>query len=167
MSILRTLIVAFVCVMPGQEPTALTVAPSQIQSFVQQAVQDRLNAGDIPDFGALRNVHQLIVREEMPRAKQRLSKSALPERTSFAVSLRSLSEIQAEADTSNQDLPTLVIDLPQIDGDSASVWIGTDIVIHHQSERKISKQCCARGQAHFRREGATWVFVKWTGLVIS
>ena len=37
-----------------------------------------------------------------------------------------LSEIQAQADAGNQDLPILIIDLLQIDGDSASVWIGTD-----------------------------------------
>jgi len=78
-----------------------------------------------------------------------------------------LSEIQAQADAGNQDLPILIIDLLQIDGDSASVWIGTDIVIHHQSERKIGKLCCGNGRAQFRRPGMRWLFVKWMAVVVS
>src|SRR5215831_17287221 len=105
MSLPRIIAVAFLCMTVGQEPAILPVVPTETQSFVRQALQDRLSAGDIPDFGVLRNVRQLVLREEMPRAKQRLSKDVVPEQTSGMISLWSLSEIQAQADASNQDLP--------------------------------------------------------------
>ena len=126
-----------------------------------------MNARDIPDFGVVRNQRQFVIRQEMPRAKQRLSKSALPEGTAFELSLRSISDIQAQADATNQDLLILIVDQPEMYGDNASVWLGTDIVLHHQSERKIMKTCCGIGRADFRRNGTTWVFVRWTGVAIA
>jgi hypothetical protein len=166
MILARIVFVSLVCLAAAQDPSLLPVAPPSVQSFVQQALQDRLTAGDIPDLHLVQRTQPIRIRAEMPGAKFRLSDAAIPEISGFSLSLVTLSDAQAEADASNHDLMVVFVDSPQIAGNTASIQIGTDVVIHHQAQ-KVFKTCCCRAMAQFRLEHERWVFAKWMDMICS
>src|SRR5690349_7024914 len=58
----------------------LPVASDEIQQFVRAALEDRITARNIPDFGLIKSETRLLIREELSVTRQRLDRRALPQR---------------------------------------------------------------------------------------
>ena len=149
---------------PGP-PTQLQLASPEIQSFVRQAIEDRLRAGQLPDGNLLGNVTRIAIREEMPEAGQRNGPASLPQVEMREFYLISQVEAQTEADKTGRAQHFISVDRPSIAGDVGTVWVGVDVVFPR--EPKVIKMCCCTGLGQFRLAEGRWTFVNWTGMTCS
>jgi hypothetical protein len=140
-------------------PAELPVADDAIQRFVRAALEDRLAAKSLPDFGLLRDQTRIAIREEMPAARLRLDHRALPHVHGLDFFLIAGSAAQAQADRTKDHVTFVIVERPVINGDEASVVLGVDMVI--PPNPKAVKLCCCDGEAHFQRVKGQWTFVKW------
>jgi hypothetical protein len=136
-------------------------APAAIQAFVREALSDRLRAGDIPDLhaGGAANTSRIAIRADMPGIRMKLTATALPELPGVSTELVSLAEARATADRTGAFVRFLAVDRAAIEGDTARIWMGGDFVMPVKAGRV--KMCCCVSEAHFRRAGGRWTFVKW------
>lgn len=146
------------------QPSSIPVAPAQIQTLVKQALENRLSANDIPDLNLLRSAARIAVRQDMRQARMTLTSDALPHLAGYTSYLVSSTDLQAEADRTEQDVFFVTVDRPSIDQDSATVWLGTGLVLPRTSHSL--KLCCCVSQGQFHRDGA-WRFVEWLQRICS
>jgi hypothetical protein len=135
---------------PGPQQ-AVPPAPADVQAFVREALHERLDANQVPDVDVSAASTRVAIREEMPAAHMKLTSDALPHRDGVVFYLLSTAAAQAQADRTRIDVFFLIVDSPHIDGGTASLQIGSDIVIHHDPSRQIIKMCCCEDRAKFRR----------------
>jgi hypothetical protein len=144
---------------PVPPPAALPVADEAIQQFVRAALEDRLAAKSLPDYGVLRDQTRMGIREDMPAARLRLDQRAVPHAHGLDFFLISQSAAQAQADRTKNTIIYLTVERPVITGDDASLVLGVDIAI--PTNPRAVKMCCCDAEAHFQRVKGHWTFVKW------
>src|SRR5262245_35173680 len=144
---------------------AQTPTPSEVETFVKQAIEDRFAAKNIPDFNLLDKGPRIAIREEMPFAGKKLTKSALPQREGYEFFLISQADSQAQADASNRHVYFITVDRPAITGDTASISLGVDVTF--PSKPAMAKLCCCTGRGEFRRVDGRWTFVKWSEMICA
>jgi hypothetical protein len=137
----------------------LRPAGRDIEELVQQALEDRARAGDIPDIAMLSDARRIAVRQELPLAGLTLGPGALPRIDGYEFHLLSASAAQAEADRTKKNVPFISVDRASISGDDATIWIGADFAA--PSDPATVKMCCCEGEARFRKNAGRWVFVAW------
>ena len=147
----------------AESPQAPTRA--EIDAFVKQAIEDRFAAKNIPDFNLLGPGTKITIREEMPAARMRLGKDALPERPGYEFYLISQAATQQQADTTQRELSFIAVDGPSITGETAVISLGVDVTF--PTDPKIAKLCCCTGRGEFRRVNGRWTFVKWADMICS
>jgi hypothetical protein len=148
------------------QPQALErTAGAEIDLLVKQAVEDRFGAKDLPDGNLLGKATRIAIREEMPDARLRLSRGALPQRAGYEFVLLSEVAAQAEADRAGREVYFITVDRPSITQDTATISIGVDVV--SPREPKSIKMCCCNGVGQFQRAGGRWTFVKWAQMICS
>jgi hypothetical protein len=108
---------------------------------------------------------RIAIREEMPDARLRLSRGALPQRAGYEFVLISEAAAQAEADRVRRAVYFITVDRPSITEDTATISIGVDVV--SPREPKSIKMCCCNGVGQFQRAGGRWTFVKWVQMICS
>jgi hypothetical protein len=157
----------FVCggrpLVRAQMPAAPTRA--EIETFVKQAIEDRFAAKNIPDFNLLDKGTRVAILEEMPAARMRLGKGALPERAGYEFYFIALAATQQQADTMQRPVPFIAVDGPSIAGDTATLSMGVDVTF--PTDPKIVKLCCCTGRGEFKRVDGRWTFVKWGQMICS
>ncbi len=141
-------------------PSELPVADEAIQRFVRAALEERIAAKDLPDLGMLRNQTRIGIREEMPGARLRLDQRALPHVHGLDFYLITQAAAQAQADRTKDSVAFLIVERPVINGDEATVRLGSDVAI--PTNPKVVKMCCCESDGQFRRVDGRWTFVKWT-----
>jgi hypothetical protein len=146
-----------------QTPAAPTRA--EIDTFIKQAIEDRFAAKNIPDFNLLDKGTRIAVREEMPAARMKLGRDALPERAGYEFYLIALAATQQQADTMQRPVPFIAVDGPSITGDTAAISMGVDVTF--PTDPKIAKLCCCTGRGEFKRVNGRWTFVKWADMICS
>jgi hypothetical protein len=142
-----------------QTPAQLPVADEAIQRFVRAALEDRLTTKTLPDFGLVRDMKRIGIREEMPGARLRLDQRAVPHVHGLDFYLVAEATLQARADHTKETVVYVIVDRPVITGDDASVSLGTDIAI--PTSRDVAKLCCCDAEGKFHRVDGRWTFVKW------
>ena len=92
---MRLILLGFAAVVAfGQQPASDGVrafsqaaaaggASADIETFVRQALEDRLAAQNLPDGGLLRRSSRIAVLEDMPKAGLKISQEALPRRDGY------------------------------------------------------------------------------------
>ena len=140
-------------------PAPLPVADEALQQFVRAALEDRLAAKNLPDYGLLREQTRMGLRENMPAARVRLDQRAVPHVHGLDFFLISESTAQIQADRTKNTIIYLTVERPVIDGDDGTLVIGVDIAI--PTNPKAVKMCCCDAEAHFQRVKGRWTFVRW------
>ena len=158
---MRAILVTIALLAAGFRQTTpdLPVADEAIQRFVRAALEDRLSDKSLPDFGMMRGTKHIGIREEMPAARLRLDKRALPHVHGFDFYLVAAATLQAQADHIKETVAYVIVDGPVITGDDASVSLGMDIAIPTNSN--VGKLCCCDATGKFHRVDGRWTFVKW------
>jgi hypothetical protein len=150
----------------GAQAGTMPDAPPAIQTLVRQAIEDRLKAADIPDldlrFGRNRGLH---IRREISHSGRLLTEEALPRVAGFTFSILTKAELQAESDRLNQSAMFIIVNAASIQGDTAAVELGTDILMPTTS--RALKQCCCIAVGTFNHRDVGWAFDHWSGLVCS
>jgi hypothetical protein len=155
-------IVAFLLAVQGSaQQQDLPPAPADVQGFVREALQERLNANAVPDFQLSARSRRIALRAEMPLAGLRLTEDALPRHERLDFYLLSTPIAQAQADQSGQDVFFVIVDSPTITGETASLKIGSDIVLHRDPSHQTVKLCCCDGVAVFKKVDGKWAFSRW------
>jgi hypothetical protein len=142
-----------------------TPATPEIEMLVKQAVNDRFGARDLPDGNLLGKATRIAIREEMPEARLKLSRGALPQRGGYEFFLISEAAAQADADRLGRAVFFVTVDRPSIIEDTATISLGVDVV--SPREPKSIKMCCCNGVGQFQRAGGRWTFVKWAQMICS
>jgi hypothetical protein len=145
--------------------SAATPASPEIEAFVRAALQDRFAADDIPDLSLARAPHRIGIRREMGRAHLLLSDSALPSIDGYEFFLQPEADAQAIADARNSGVLQIVVDEPRINGDAATISIGTDQVLPR--DPNLVKLCCCTATLQFHRVKDRWTFVRSIAVVCS
>ncbi|HET9371074.1 MAG TPA: glycoside hydrolase family 3 N-terminal domain-containing protein [Vicinamibacterales bacterium] len=135
----------------------LPIASPDLQAFVREALEDRLDAGELLNEGLRGRTTGIPVEPSIPRSRVRIGPAALPRRDGFQFLLTTLEAAQLEADIARTPLYMLAIDAVTLSDGTASIWIGSNIVVSSGS----FPACCCRREAHFRRDQGRWVFVRW------
>lgn len=105
----------------GSAQAVLQPLDSALETFVRQALEDRLAVSDIPDIKLLGTTKRIGIREEIPLAGLKLSSGALPRRTGYEFYLVSRSAAQSMADQTRQHVYLITVDRPSMSGSSATV----------------------------------------------
>ena len=134
-------------------------ASAAVEDLVRQALQDRFGADDIPDLALLEDRSHVLLSSELRRARLQLTARALPRIEGTRFALIGVADAQALADRSHHDVVSLTVDDPAIEGDRASLWIGTDLTI--PSQKGVVRMCCCEGRGDFKKMDGRWIFVKW------
>jgi len=142
-----------------------TPSRAEIEAFVKQAIEDRFAAKNIPDFNLLGKGTRIAILEEMPAARTRLGKDALPVIAGVEFYLIARAATQQQADTMQRPVPFIAVDGPSIAGDTAAISMGVDVTF--PTDPKIAKLCCCTGRGEFKRVTGRWTFVKWADMICS
>jgi hypothetical protein len=153
-------------VAPQASPaTALRPAGAETETFVRQALEDRLAAGDLPDIGLLGQSKHIAIRRELPKAGLTLGPGALPKRDGYEFELISAAEARSEATRTKRTISFVAIDEPVITGETATIWLGADLA--WPDDPNVVKLCCCEGKARFSRARDRWAFVRWDTMECS
>jgi hypothetical protein len=161
MRILASSIVLICTITSGAQRTT----SPEIDLLVRQALEDRLAANNLPDGNLLGNSKRIAIRQEMPAAKLKMGRSALPQREGHEFYFISEAAAQSEADFTKQPVHFITVDGPSIAGDTALISLGVDVIFPRTP--KVGKLCCCTGRGQFRRAEGRWTFVKWVDMVCS
>jgi hypothetical protein len=101
----------------------------------------------------------------MPVARLRLKDDALPHHDRVDFYLLSTAAAHAQADQTGQDVFFVIVDSPTIGAETASLQMGSDIVIHRDPSRQIIKMCCCDAVAVFNKVDGKWVFARWVNAI--
>jgi hypothetical protein len=138
-------------------PPQRQAMPGEIDGLVRQVLADRIIAKDIPDWGLLRGAKRIAVRSDPVRLP--IGKDALPALEGYDLRLITAEEAQAEAERTHALVFFIAIERLQIQGDTASLWIGVDLTM--PPDPKLVKMCCCSRALDYRRADHGWVFVGW------
>jgi len=138
---------------------ALAPASAEVETFVREALADRLVAGDIPDIHLLRraDAKRFHVRAELPGSRIRITSRALPSTPGTELALVTLADAQEAATRTGQPFRFVVVDHVNIAGTQASLWLGVGLVV----PPGFVKMCCCERQAEFERREGRWLFERW------
>lgn len=153
------------CRLTSASQAAPPLATAEVQRLVKQALEDRLAANNLPDGNLLWHLARIPVREEMPRTGTRLGDGALPQRAGRTFYLLPQAAAQREAEETSQSVFFVTADQPSITEDTATLWIGVDVVTPREPKRVVL--CCCRGLGQFRRVENHWEFEKWIQMICS
>ena len=142
---------------PPSQRQAMT---SEIDGLVRQVLADRIIAKDIPDWGLLRGAKRIAVHSDPVRLP--IGKDALPALDGYDLRLITAEEAQTEAERTHALVYFIAIERLQIQGDTASLWIGVDFTM--PPDPKLVKMCCCSRALDYRRADDRWVFVGWDDL---
>jgi len=135
-------------------------ADSAVEALVRDALRDRIAQRALLDQEAFQNrglLGRVAVRREMPEARLTLSPQALPDIPSVKLSL--IQRADATFLVGYEPFYYVVVDLPQITDDAASLLIGTEGVSPAGATHMTI--CCCVAVAHFQRRDGRWTFVRW------
>lgn len=142
-------------------PTAGTPASaaSEVETFVREALHDRLLAGDIPDINLLRRAggKPIYVRADLPVSRTRITSRALPSVANTELVLLTMAEAQGLVTRTGQPLFLLAVDHVSLGDSRATTWLGVELVV----PPGVVQMCCCEREAHFRRQDGQWVFERW------
>ena len=143
---------------PPSASTAATASP-EIETFVREALRDRLAAGDIPDIRLMRRTEgkPILVRADLPASRTQITSRALPSVADTELVLITLVEAQRVVTRTGQPLHLLAVDHVSINESTATTWLGVDLVV----PTGFVKMCCCERDAHFRKQDGVWVFERW------
>lgn len=130
-------------------PTSAPAAASpEVETFVRDALRDRLLAGDIPDIGLLRRTEgkPILVRADVPESRTQLTSQALPSVPGTELQLITLAEAQRVVARTSQPLHLLAVDHVRVAESDAAMWLGVDLVVPAGSV-KLSRTTRNRGSA--------------------
>jgi catechol 2,3-dioxygenase-like lactoylglutathione lyase family enzyme len=146
----------------GRTPqeASLAQASADVEAFVQQVLDERFSARDIPDLNLLGSSKTITVRQEMPQISRRLSQAALPKRDGYQFVLAPSSDIQAEANRTQRFVYYIWVDQAIIMDDAAKIAIGVDFVMPAGSTDV--KLCCCDTRGYFQRRDNRWRVLQWT-----
>lgn len=142
-------------------PSASTTgtASPEIETFVREALRDRLAAGDIPDIRLMRRTEgkPILVRADLPESRTQITSRALPSVADTELVLMTLAEAQREVTRTGQSVHLLAVDHVSVNESTATIWLGVDLLVPTGSV----KMCCCERDAHFRKQDGKWVFERW------
>jgi len=143
---------------PPSAGTAATASP-EIETFVREALRDRLAAADIPDMRLIRRSDgkPILVRADLPASRIQITSRALPSVADTELVLITLAEAQRVVTRTGQPLHLLAVDHVSIRESTATVWLGVDLLVPTGSV----KMCCCEREAHFRKQDGGWTFERW------
>jgi hypothetical protein len=141
-----------------EQDSRLRLAPAEIETLVRDALENHLSGKRVFERVISDTSRSIAIRMDLPQAGMRLSSGALPRHARYEFRLVSLAEAQAEADRTQQPFFFVEVDRPVIDGETATMWVGTDLTLPSKSD--WVKTCCCDGVGHFRRVDGRWIFVK-------
>jgi hypothetical protein len=144
---------------------ALRPPTADIELLVRQALEDCLAGHNLPDIALLGKATSILIREELPSAGLKLSRSALPKRDGYDFRLISVPAARSEAERTHAPVYFITIDSPAITGGMATIWLGVDVEFPRDPNRV--QLCCCEGEGHFRRVDDRWTFVKWATMKCS
>ena len=156
-------LLSFLHTVAAQEtnPTSQIQATSgEMDGLVRQVLADRIAANDIPSLNIARGTKRITVLSDPVRLP--ISKDALPAIDGYDFRLITAEEAQAESDKTKLFVYFIAIERLQIQGDTASLWIGMDFTM--PSDSKLAKMCCCSRPLDYRRADDRWVFVRWDEL---
>ena len=153
-----------VLVAGAQQVSPAPAASPEIDAFVRQAFEELLDSGDIPDFALVSRLARIPVRQDVS-PELSLGPDALPKRPPREFFLITEAALQSEANRTGETYRFLFISSPTIDGETASLHIGSGILLPRES-RQI-RLCCCSATAEFRRAVERWTFVRWTMRICS
>lgn len=141
-------------------PTHIFVtATPEIETFVREALRDRLLAGDTPDIRLIRRDENkpILVRAELPASRIQITSRALPSVAGTELALITLTEAQQIVTRTGQSLHLIAVDHVSVTGSTAGMWFGITLVVPTGS----MKMCCCERLAQFRKRDGSWVFERW------
>src|SRR4029450_5888669 len=112
-----------------------------------------------------RGYTKVAILDELRTTKMKLGPAALPKREGYEFYLISAATAQTTADSSGKLVHFLTVDSPNINGETATVRLGTDVAFPQQPN--LGKMCCCSARGEFRRVSARWTFLKWTEFICS
>jgi hypothetical protein len=134
---------------------------SEINGLVRQVLADRIAAKDLPDWGLLRGAKRIAIRSDPVRLP--IGKDALPGLEGHELELITGEEARARAERTPANVPFIAIERLQIQGDTASLWIGVGFTM--PPDPKLVKMCCCSRGLDYRRAADGWVFVQWSDIM--
>jgi hypothetical protein len=145
-----------------QDPSpasALATASVETETFVREALHDRLLAGDIPDIQLIRRAEgkPVFVRAELPESRLQITSRALPSVAGTELSLITLAEARQVVSRTGQPLHLIAIDHIRVEESTAALWLGVDLLV----PTGILKMCCCEREAQFKKRDSAWVFERW------
>jgi hypothetical protein len=137
----------------------MPVASAEVETFVREALRDRLAAGDIPDIQVARpaGAKRFYVRAEVRALLIRITSRALPSIPDTEWTLVTSTEAQEIANRTGQRVPFIVVDRVQIEQSKGTIWLGAGLAAPPGS----IVMCCCEREAHFNRRDGRWVFERW------
>ena len=143
-----------------QRPATMPTPP-EVEQFVEQALRDRLAAGDIPDLGvASQDAGKVLyVRADMPGSRMKLTPAALPQLPGMGLKLIGLVDAEEQVARTGERIAFLTVDRVQIEGLVATVWLGADYIA--PAQHGIIKLCCCESEARFEKQDGRWKFTRW------
>ena len=134
-------------------------AARDLNALIRQVLADRIPVKDIPDYGLLQGAKRIAVRSDDVGRGLALGKDALPALEGYELRLISTAEARAEAERTQPFVFFIAIERLQIQGDTASLWIGVDFTM--PPDPKSAKTCCCSRSLEYRQIEDRWVFVRW------
>jgi len=158
-SVLVSTTVAWAVLQDSPLAGTLAAASPEVETFVREALHNRLVAGDIPDIGLVRRADgkPVYVRADLPASRTRITSRALPSVPNTEFVLMTLAEAQGIANRTGQPLFLLAVDHVRLDESTATTWLGVDLIVPPGAVQ----MCCCEREAHFRRRDDRWVFERW------
>jgi len=142
-------------------PSASTpsTASVEVETFVREALRDRLVAGDIPDLHLVRRTKgtQVMVRAELPQSRLRITSRALPAIADTELVLVTSAEAKQAASRTGQLQHVIAVDHVQIEGSRATLWLGVALEV----PPGMVSMCCCEREAQFSKRDSGWVFERW------
>jgi hypothetical protein len=145
----------------SNSPSQRQAMTSEIDGLVRQVLADRIAAKDIPDWGLLQGATRIAIRSDPIRLP--IGKDALPALEGYELELITAEEAQAAAERTRGNVRFIAIERLQIQGDTASLWIGVDVTM--PADPKLIKMCCCSRGLDYRRAADRWVFVQWSDMM--
>jgi len=145
---------------PPAPPPLPSIAQTELDAVARAVLErHRRDASNTPD-GALAKRHSpLLVASDMNPGRV-LSAAALPS-TDFE--LRTLAELQDEANRTEEKIFFIVISNITISGADANAWVGVDFL--KPKNMKGHALCCCSANQMFVKRGKTWRY-KSTGMQV-
>jgi hypothetical protein len=141
-----------------QVPAPAPPVSPDVAVFIERAIEDRYAWRAIPD-GRNYGSPRAYLQRELIGAKLTLTAEAVPQREGTEFVLLSREEARALADKTKAGIDLIYVDAPLISGDTATLTIGTTMVMPSAFRGGVQGGCESVGE--FKKTDGRWRFVPW------